>query len=333
MTLQQDWENEASASTVTSIFGYNENEGTRRSAIPLFFDEWFHGDFKTERPNDESNATGTKSLEEYAEDFPEYRLHSVVEIGFDSTSNSVDNYEVQTTDPDDDTTSGKLARVTLEGGSDEPENPFRNEYDHYDDDQDGDYLPASQKGPYSDDKIVEVESENGEIVEGVRASLIFGGRDKYLEKVKEDITDLSELVNYDVAWTLALYFSNLPAFYTFIDFVFMADGMKLVRVWDASVYPAHALHVEGDKKRQNTFREGVEWTTNGSPWENEAFNRFAVDGQLAEATPFGGGGTFGYKEGFWLGSGEHSVMDYDEPGSTLSRGTVEDQLSDPFFPF
>lgn len=287
MTLQEDWDEEASASTVTTILGYDENEDPRRSAIPLFLDDWFHGDFTTDRPTDQEEALGEKSLDEYAEEFAAYRIHSAVEIGFDTDGETIDDYEVQTTDPEDDDTTGGLSPVTLEGDTDDSENPFRNEFDDYDDDENDDYLPAVQKGPYTATNTdFQVETEDETLIDGVRVSLIFGGSDRYLEKVKEDEVDLAELVNYNIPWFLTMYFSHLPAFYTFIDFAFMADGAKAVRVWDASRYPAHALYVDGQKERQNTFREGSEWTTNRPAWKNRAFIEFAIDGQVSGATPF-----------------------------------------------
>jgi hypothetical protein len=84
---------------------------------------------------------------------------------------------------------------------------------------------------------------------------------------------------------------------------------------------------------QNRFREGIEWTTNGSAWEDEAFNRFTVDGQIDEATPFGGGGTFGYKYGYVVGTGEHPVLTYRTGGSAVSGESVAKELPDPFSPF
>lgn len=333
MTLQQDWEMESKANAVTTIFGYDENQHPRNSAIPLFFDEWFHGDFRTERPDGLSDAISeTKSLEEYADQFSNYRINSVVEIGFDTDGETIpdNSYEVQITNPNDDTTSGGLAPITLEGGSDEPDNPFRNQYDHYDDDQDGDFLPATQKGPYS--TVDDTVTVGG--VDGIRGSIIFGGSDKYLEKVKEDIADLAELVDYNIPYFLGLYFSNLPAFYTFLDFAFMADGSKFARVWDSSRYPAHGLYIDEQKEDQNKFNQGEEWTVDGSVGENTAFNDFAIEGQVPTATPFGKGNSFEYKNGFRVFStGDHPTMDYIEPGSTLSVVTLEDEFSDPLFPF
>lgn len=330
MTLQQNWEEEAKANAVTRIFGYDENEDPRYSAIPLFLDDWFHGDFKTEWSTGLSSALRTKPLEEYDDEFPDYRINSVVEIGFDTDGETISDYEVQITNPDDPDTSGGLSPVTLEGGSDSPDNPFRDEFDHYDDDQDDDYLPATQKGPYTK-RMGPQEVTVGDI-EGVRGSIIFGGSDKYLEKLKEDIESLAELTNSPVPAAVSRFFTHLPAFYTFLDFAFMADGAKVARVWDASRYPAHALYVDEDIKRQNTFREDIEWTIDGPVWEDTAFNKFSLDGQRVGTTPFGQGGSFGYRNFYTFGFGPHPVMRYTEPGSTLSGETVENELSDPLFP-
>jgi len=55
------------ANVVTKILGYNENENYRHSAIPGYLDEWFHGDFDTDREQSLSNALVSKDLEEYSQ--------------------------------------------------------------------------------------------------------------------------------------------------------------------------------------------------------------------------------------------------------------------------
>jgi hypothetical protein len=325
MTLQQSWQNEMKVNVVTSIFGYNENEDPRNSAIPSIFDDWFHGDFRTSRPDSLSSAIEEeKTLEEYERTFPKHRINSVVEIGFDSDGQTISDYEVQTTDPDDPNTSGGLSPITLEGVS---ENPFRNEFDEYDNEYEDDFHPASVKGPHADDKIITVNGD--EEVEGVRASLILGGSDPYLEKAKQDVEELSGLTSGNVPAALSHFFLHVNAFYSFIDVVFMADGTKVVHVWDASVYPAHALYVDGTNQDQNQFREGTEWVTDGV---GTAFAQFAHDGLGVGRTPFDQFGAFAYDVRFSGGHERHPVMDHSDPGSTLSVQTVEDELDGPFFP-
>lgn len=325
MTLQQDWQNEENANVVTSIFGYNENENLRHSAIPWEFDEWFHGDFKVNRPGDLSSALGSKPLEEYAESFPDYRINSVVEIGFDADGQTISDYEVQTTDPNDSSTSGGLSPVTLEGGSDEPANPFRNEYNY---DGSKNYLDATVKGPHS--KYQKVGPIDG--IEGIRGSIILGGSDPYLEKAKKDIESLAGLTSGNVPAVISQFFSHVTTFYSFLDFVFMADGTKLVRVWDASVYPAHALYVGGTKQDQNTFREGIEWTVDGPVLENHAFAQFGIEGNSVGLTPFDQFGSFLYQVNFTDGFGPHPVMIHTTDGASLQASTVENTLEGPLFP-
>jgi len=317
------------ANVVTTFFGYDENEDLRSSAIPWIFDEWFHGDFDTAREQSLSDALGEKTLEEYTSSenpFPDFRINSVVEMSFDTSDDqTISNPTATTTDPEDSTTPGGLSPVTLEGASDEPENPLRTTYD-YDGSQN--YLNATAKGPHTAETKVTVDS-----IEGYRASLILGGSDPYLEKLKGDVEDLAAFTGADVPAFVGDYFFHVTTFYSFIDFVFMADGTKLVRVWDASVYPAHALYVGGSKEDQNVFREGIEWVKQGSPSEHDAFARFGTEGNALGATPFDQYGSWGYQSFFdEVGSGPHPVMQDSDPGSTLSIDTVESEFSDPLFP-
>jgi len=315
------------ANVVTKLFGYNENENLRSSAIPLFLDEWFHGDFTVDRPNDLSTARGSKSPEEYTQSFPDYRLNSAIEIQFDTNGQLISNPSAAMTDPDDPNSPGGSAPVTLEGAPDEPTNPFRTTFD-YDGGQD--YLYPTENGPYTKEESV------GPIdgIEGYRASIIFGGSDPYLERLREDIDSLSEVTDADIPEFVTDFIAHVPAFYSFLDFVFMADGTQLVRVWDASVYPAHALYVGGTLQDRNVFREGIEWVPQGPIGTNNAFRQFAIEGSLTPgATPFDKGGAWGYRKLYdKAGSGPHPVMIDRVSGSSLSARTVESELSNPLFP-
>jgi len=301
-TLQQNWGQMEKTNAVTTIFGYNENEDQKSSAIPVFFDDWFHGDFKTNRPSDLSGAKAEKSLEEYADTYPEYRINSVVEIGFDSDGQTISDHEVRITNPDDQYSSGGQAPITLEGASDEPGNPFRNELDHYDDHRDTQTLLAEKKAPFTKSKKITVTASSGTNIEGIRGSIIYGGSDKYLKKAKQNGENLSALVGYMsggitglVPAALSRYYAHLPPFYTFLDFAFMADGARIARIWDASRYPAHSLYVGGDLEGRNKFRENIEWTPQGPALEHHAFNNFALEAQLPGRTPFSQGGSWAYK--------------------------------------
>lgn len=319
------------ANVVTTIFGYNENENLRSSAIPWLFDEWFHGDFDTVREQSLSDALGTKTLEEYTDSenpFPDWRINSVVEISFDTPDNqTVSNPQVQMTDPGDPTTPGGMAPVTLEGASDEPSNPFRNIVD-YDGSQN--YLDAIVKGPHTagPQKVGPIDG-----VEGYRASIILGGSDPYLQMLKEDGESLGSLLpGVNIPAMISDFMLRVATFYSFLDFVFMADGTKVVRMWDASVYPAHGLYVGGEQVDQNDFDEGDEWVTQGPLEQHDAFNRFGTEASFSPVTPFDRFGSFGYRNAFNLGSGAHPVGDYLETGDSLLATEVRDSLSSPLFP-
>lgn len=321
------------ANVVTNIPGYNENEELRSSAIPGWFDEWFHGDFDTVREQSLSDARGTKTLEEYTDSenpFPDWRIDSVIEMSFDTPDNqTVSNPQVEWTDPGDSSTPGGMAPITLEGASDEPSNPFRNEFDYYDDGH-GQKLPADVKGPHTagPEKVGPI---NG--VEGYRASLILGGSDPYLQELKEDGETLASIIPVgNVPAVFSNYYLHVATFYSFLDLVLMADGTKLIRVWDASVYPAHALYVGGEKEDQNEFDEGDEWVTQGPLEAHDAFNRFGLEASFTFHTPFDGFGSWGYRTAFDAGSGPHPVMDYELDGTQTTADTVRNQLSSPLFP-
>ncbi|MFC4451523.1 hypothetical protein [Halorussus aquaticus] len=318
MTLSAGWDKTEKVNVVTAIPGYSENSSSggkpTNSAIPTFFDDWFHGDNRQSLPSAQSSALGSKSLEEYGRTFPNYRVKTSVEIGFDTSGQSIPSYEVQMAQP------SKLAEITLEGGPGES-NPFRSVYDL---DGSQNYLPAGKKGPKTTQKTVTVDG-----VQGVRGSIIFGGNDTYLSRAKNQGLTLGLLFSGNIPAALVTYFTALPAFYAFVDFAFMADGTKLVRVWDVSYYPAHALYVGGTRRDQTTFREGTEWTRDGA---NDAFDTFAAESLIPGRTPFDTLGSFGYKTGFRSGAGSHPAMDYANPGTTLSIGAVENALSSPLFP-
>lgn len=318
---------------VTSILGYNENENYRHSAIPIYMDEWFHGDFDTVREQSLTDGTGTKTLEEYdssANPFPAFRINSAIEISFDtSDGQTISNPTAVMTDPSDSNSPGGLSPVTLEGASDEEANPFRNNYDY---DGTKNNLGATVKGPHKEKKPVGPISG----IEGYRGSLILGGSDPYVDEAKSrgelyEILDTEDnpFRSFVIAYGLAT-----PSFYSFLDFIFMADGAKLARVWDASVYPAHALYVGEDKKRQNLFREGQEWTKDGLLNEQSAFTKFVQDAQTVGYTPFDTFGSWRYEANFneTRAHGKHPVMNWGADGSEITADTVRNALPDPLFP-
>lgn len=329
MSLQPGWDKTEQVNAVTSIFGYNENLDSTDSAVPWALDDWFHGDFRTDRPGTLSEALSNKNpdLDEYSDPFPAWRINSVMEIGF----NTPDGETIPDGEWEITMEESEQAPVTLEAYPNSPQgNPFRNEFDSYDDHNPGQYLESVEKGPHVAKQKLN-ESIQG--VEGVRGSIIYGGSDGYLVKAK-NLADIAALLSGVVHFTplaLAPFFTHITTFYTFVDFVFMADGTKLVRLWDASRYPAHALYVSGSKRDQNAFAEGVQWTTDAN-LGNTAFEAFAIEGSTPGLTPFDQLGSFGYRNGFRGGSGPHPVGDGRADGSILTVDEVLAALPDPLFP-
>jgi len=296
-------------------------------------DEWFHGDFDTAREQNLSDARGTKTLEEYdspPNPFPNFRINSAIEISFDTSDDqTISNPTAEMTNPDDANSPGSISRVTLEGASDEEANPFRNEYDY---DGSEDFLNATVKGPHDEEDPV--GPING--IEGYRASLILGGSDPYINEAKSrgELYEILRTEDNLLRSFLIAYATATPSFYSFLDFILMADGTKVARVWDASVYPAHALYVGEDKKRQNPFREGQEWTKDGPLNEQNAFTGFVKDAQTVGYTPFDTFGSWRYEANFNepRAYGKHPVMSWGDDGSEITADMVRNALSDPLFP-
>lgn len=307
------------ATVVTSIFGDSENSRSggraRDSAIPPIFDGWFHGDNRMSHPFSLFSALGQKDLEEYPNrTFPNYRVKNGLEISFDTDGQTVSSPRI--------TWNLKLSPITLEGGPGEY-NPFRADFGTIDGSDN--YLPADKKGPFKASR--RTISING--VEGFRGSVIYGGSDRYLRLVKPVV--LSSLTSGIIPRYIANYYLRLPAFYSFLDFIFMADGTKVIRVWDASRYPAHALYVGSDRERSTQFREGREWNYTG--YNQPRFQEFVADVlEPAPRTPFRPNAPGFYKDYFRGGAGTHPVMEFVSDGSRLRGSTVEDRLSSPLFP-
>ncbi|MFC6993815.1 hypothetical protein ACFQH3_20110 [Haladaptatus sp. GCM10025707] len=337
MTLPVPWDITEEANVVTSIFGHNENSGdpndptatARNSAIPDFLDEGFHGDDRQSLPSTISTALGSKTLEEYTDPFPNFRINTAVEIGFDTDGRTVLNgeYDALYDDPSMQNPSS-VSSITREGGPGES-TLFVTILDSLDGADN--FLPANVKGPYTTDELVTVPDGSGGTVEGVRASIILGGNDPYIVALKDGYT-LAQLFAGNIPLAVLLFWQNIPSFYAFLDVVVMADGTKVVRVWDASRYPAHALYVGGLWRDERPFREGIEWTRDGPVTQDTAFGEFVLDSRLLGRTPFETFGSLGYGDHFRSGHGDHPLLDFSDPGTILSIETLESTLSKPLFP-
>lgn len=310
------------ATAVTAIFGFNENSSTggkaKNSAIPGGFDGLFHGDFRQSWPSTRSSALGSKSLEEYpSRTFPNYRVRNGVRINLQTSGNAVTSDSV--------TYERSLSPITLEGGPGEF-NPFRADFGTLDGSDN--FLPANEVGRFQTKK--RVGPING--VEGVRVSTIIGGNDTYLLKAKNVLgLPLGSILAGTIPTLLLNYYFDLPAFYTFLDFILMADGAKFARVWDASVYPAQSLYVGDTRVDTTNFREGIEWTREGSDLTG-AFSRFVDDSGYPDRTPFRLLSELNYPNALKLGNGSHPVLDSVTPGTQLSVSTLESRFPSPLVP-
>lgn len=314
---------------VTAIFGFNENSSTggkaKNSAIPEVpgapFDGWFHGDFRQSWPSTRTSALGSKTLNEYPNStFPNYRVKNGLRISLQTSGNTV------TADPSV-TYDRSLSPITLEGESGEF-NPFRQDFGTLD--GSANFLSANEVGRFETRK--RVGPING--VEGARVSSILGGNDTYLLKAKNVLGLALGAISGGSGSIPKLfydYYLELPAFYTFIDFVLMADGAKLVRVWDASAYPAQSLYVGESRVDTTNFRENIEWTREGYSLDS-AFAKFTNDALYPDRTPFRILSELNYANTFKSGSGLHPVMDFATSGTTLSVSTLESKFSSPLVP-
>jgi len=111
--------------------------------------------------------------------------------------------------------------------------------------------------------------------------------------------------------------------------VLMADGSKAVQVWDASVYPAHALYMGNSQADKTPFREGTEWTRDG---KNPAFDDFTADGLSPDRTPFRPFAPLRYKDTFDDGKGRHPVMSEFRDGTKFTAERLESEFSSPMVP-
>lgn len=324
MSLDRTYSTEEKVNTITSILGYSENGDPKASAIPLFFDDWFHGDFHPEKFESYSEAKDLKFPDEYGQGYPNWRMDTAIEIGFDSP----DGTTIASGDWDASSGSSEQAEITLD---DDTFNPFR-DIAALDFDGPDDALEATIKGPY---EISEKITVNG--VDGVRASVIYGGSDDYLSTAKEKGETLASMLapyspGLAISAAMSRYFAHVTTFYVFVEFVVMADGAKLARIWDASRYPSHDLYYDGNREIGNKFREGIEWVQEGSPLEHSRFVSFGVEGNTPALTPFDQGGSLGYRQGWNKGAGLHPFTPFGLPGSIISALDIENKYPDPLFP-
>lgn len=115
----------------------------------------------------------------------------------------------------------------------------------------------------------------------------------------------------------------------------MADGTKLVRMWDSSRYPAHGLYLGGTHRDNNDFVEGVHWHTD-TYLGHSTFVEFGANGNYFGHTPYSQGGSLGYRNN-WnsvFKTGRHPRGVGKDPGSIFTGDELEQKtkLTQPYFP-
>ncbi|RKD88935.1 hypothetical protein [Halopiger aswanensis] len=335
-------ERSTSATTVTLLPGHNENSSEGgdplNSSMPDYYgkslDAWFVADAVTDLPDDlQAVREMRKQLPEYDEGLRQYRLANRIELAFATPDGRtvVDSSLSYDTNADE-----KPSYVGVEGEESE-DNLVRDIIEREDLDWfDGqDKLRASVTRFESD-----AVSEAVDGVEGVRASVIFGGTDTYIEIMREKFYELGpieflETTGMDAA-VVPAFIVEPPTMYTFLELALLADGTTLARVWDVSPYPKHYLYVEERKREETEFEEGSR--PDGGDWQpnedtNERFGQWVLEEQGLE-TPFSPHTRAGYEHSieYAAAADAYPTMSYGEDGAELTASSVASALP-PLFPW
>ncbi|WP_339105570.1 hypothetical protein [Haloterrigena salinisoli] len=334
----------ASATTITLLPGHSENSSEGgdplNSAMPDYdgksLDAWFVADAVTDLPDDlETVREMRKHLPEYDEGLRQYRLANEIELSFATPDGRsvVDSSVALETNADE-----RPSYVGVEGEPGEG-NVVRDiiERDDLDWFDGKDKLPADVSNKRFESDAVR-EAVDG--VEGVRAAVVFGGTDTYIEIMREKFYELGpveflETTGMDVE-AVPAFIVQPPTMYTFLELAVMADGTTLARTWDASPYPKHYLYVDERKRDETEFEEGSrlsggEWRRNENA--NERFGQWAMEEQDLRS-PFSPHTRAGYE---WsvdgaAAAGLAPVMSHGEDGDELTASAVASALP-PLFPW
>ncbi|UPW01753.1 hypothetical protein M0R88_06530 [Halorussus gelatinilyticus] len=337
-------ERAASATTVTLLPGHSEDSANGGddldSAMPDYggkcLDAWFVADQVTDLPDDLREVEEMrKHLPEYDEGLRQYRLKNQIELSFstDDGRTVVDSSVTLGTNANE-----KPPYVAVEGQRGE-QNLVREIIERDDLDWFGgkSKLRADVEGKRFESGAVREEVGG---VEGVRASVLLGGSDTYIEIMREKFYELGpveflETTGMDVE-TVPAFVVQPPNMYTFLELAAMADGTTLVRVWDASRYPKHYLYADERKRDETDFEEGSrlsggEWRQNENA--NERFGQWALEEQDLRS-PFSPRAKSGYEQylDHATSFGPHPAMTHGEGGEELTASEVSRVLP-PLFPW
>ncbi|MGQ3413037.1 hypothetical protein ACT4ML_12335 [Natrinema sp. LN54] len=334
----------ASATTVTLLPGHSENssEGgdSLNSAMPDYggksLDAWFVADAVTDLPDDlEAVREMRKHLPEYDEGLRQYRLANEIDLSFATPDGRtlVEPSVALETNADE-----RPSYVAVEGEPGE-ENVVRDIIER----DDLDWFDGKDKLPADvEDKRFESDAvrETVDGVDGVRAAVVFGGTDTYIEIMREKFYELGpveflETTGMDVE-AVPAFIVQPPTMYTFLELAVMADGTTLARTWDASPYPKHYLYVDERKRDETEFEEGSrleggEWRRNENA--NERFGRWTMEEQGLRS-PFSPHTRAGYERSVdgADAAGLAPVMSHGEDGDELTASAVRSALP-PLFPW
>ena len=337
-------ERSTSATTITLLPGHSEDSanggGALNSAMPDYsgkcLDAWFVADQVTDLPDDLREVLEMrKHLPEYDEGLRQYRMKNRVELSFgtpDGRTVGESSVSVKTN------ANEKPPFVGVEGQSGE-ENLVRDIIERDDLDWFGGKtkLRADVAGKRFESGAVRAEIDG---VEGVRASVLLGGSDTYIEIMREKFYELGPVEFLEVTGmgveVVPAFIVQPPTMYTFLELAAMADGTTLARVWDASRYPKHYLYVDETKRDETEFAEGSrasggEWRPNENA--NERFSQWTLEEQDFRS-PFSPHTKSAYEQylDYVTSFGPHPAMTYGEDGEELTADELARRTT-PLFPW
>lgn len=333
-----------SATTITLLPGRSEDSANGgdalNSAMPDYdgkcLDAWFVADDVTDLPDDlQAVEEMRKHLPEYDVGLRQYRMKNRVELSFATP----DGRTVAESSVSHETNADEEPPYVGVEGQPGEENVVRDiiERDDLDWFDGRDKLRADVEGKRFESGPVAAEIDG---IEGVRASVVLGGSDTYIEIMREKFYELGpvkflEVTGMDVE-AVPAFIVQPPNMYTFLELAAMADGTSLARVWDVSRYPKHYLYADGTKRDETEFEPGSrlsggEWRPNENV--NERFGQWSFEEQDLR-TPFAPHTRRGYEEFFDhpTAFGDHPAMTHGEDGDELAAETVAVR-TEPLFPW
>lgn len=342
------------ATTLSTIPGGSEDSqdpdgDDLNSAMPDYFgkalDAWFIGEKREDLPDDLDDALAARrTMPEYpGEEFRQYRTRNEVSISFRTEDGqTIADWASVSVDQQDLSDGG--SEVAVEGeiahGEDNAirnilADPSMNWFD-------GDDSKEAKRTNFGEGAILESRNKvTVDGVEGVRASVIHGGKDTFIVDMKRKLLEegpiefLRRLSDAGASFaTIPSWIIHPPTIYTFLESILMADGTSLSVVWDASRYPKHYLYVDGDKKDDNNFEKGPALTG----WKeledlNVRFTQWVFEEQDSRS-PFSPHYRNWY-ESEWNGLfsyGPHPVMSWSQSGDILTAQRLESAI-DIHFPW